>query len=62
MPQVNFVIKDLEKEVVTFVKKFDKFYIAESFHQDYYKEKFLNYLIYKKNCGRVETLNKIWNK
>ena len=59
---INEIEKDLEKEVVTFVKKFDKFYIAESFHQDYYKEKFLNYLIYKKNCGRVETLNKIWNK
>ena len=59
---INEIEKDFEKEVVTFVKKFDKFYIAESFHQDYYKEKFLNYLIYKKNCGRVETLNKIWNK
>ena len=52
---------NFEKKVVTFVKKFDKFYQAEDYHQDYYKEKFLNYLIYKKNCRREEILKKIWN-
>ena len=59
---INTIEKNFKKKVVTFVKKFDKFYEAESYHQDYYKEKFLNYLIYKKNCRRVETLNEIWNK
>ncbi len=59
---INEIEKDFGEDIVTFVKKFDKFYEAETYHQDYYKEKFLNYLIYKKNCGRVETLNKIWNK
>ena len=59
---INTIEKNFKKKVVTFVKKFDKFYKAESYHQDYYKEKFLNYLIYKKNCRRVETLNEIWNK
>ena len=52
---------NFEKKVVTFVKKFDKFYQAEDYHQDYYKEKFLNYLIYKKNCRREEIIKKIWN-
>jgi peptide-methionine (S)-S-oxide reductase len=43
------------------VRKFDKFYKAEDKHQNYYEEKFLNYLRYKKACGREKTLNKIWN-
>ena len=59
---IETIEKKFKKKVVTFVKEFRKFYQAEDFHQDYYKEKFLNYLIYKKNCGRSETLNRIWNK
>ena len=27
----------------------------------HYKENFINYLMYKNGCGRVKTLNKIWN-
>ena len=48
------------KKVVTFLKKFEKFYPAEDYHQDYYQEKFMNYLLYKKACGREKTLEKIW--
>ena len=48
------------KKVVTFVRKFKKFYPAEDYHQDYYQENFMNYLLYKKACGREQTLNKIW--
>jgi methionine-S-sulfoxide reductase len=48
------------KKVVTFVRKFEKFYPAEDYHQDYYEENFMNYLIYKKACGREQTLKKIW--
>ena len=58
-------IKTLEerfnKKIVTYVRKFDKFYKAEEFHQDYYIENFINYLRYKKGCRRVEILEKIWN-
>ena len=53
--------KKFKKKIVTYVKKFDKFYKAEDKHQDYYEVKFLNYLMYKKACGREQTLNKIWN-
>ena len=49
-----------EKKVVTFVRKFEKFYPAENYHQDYYHENFVNYLIYKKACGREELLKEIW--
>ena len=50
-----------KKKIVTYVRKFDKFYKAEDRHQNYYEEKFLNYLSYKKACRREEILNKIWN-
>ena len=53
--------KKFEKKIVTYVKKFTKFYKAENHHQDYYKENFINYLMYKNGCGRVKTLEKIWN-
>ena len=53
--------KKFNKKVVTYIRKFDEFYKAEEIHQDYYQVKFLNYLRYKKACGREKTLNKIWN-
>ena len=53
--------KKFNKKIVTYVRKFDKFYEAEDRHQDYYEVKFLNYLRYKKACGRENALNKIWN-
>ena len=53
--------KKFKKKIVTYVRKFDKFYKAEDMHQNYYEVKFLNYLRYKKACGREETLNRIWN-
>ena len=53
--------KKFEKKIVTFVRNFEKFYKAETFHQDYYQIKFLNYLRYKKACGRERILNNIWN-
>ena len=58
-------IKELEikfnKKIVTYVKKFEQFFIGEEIHQDYYKIKFVNYLRYKKACGRERILNRIWN-
>ena len=53
--------KKFNKKIVTYVRKFDKFYKAEEYHQDYYVENFINYLRYKKGCRRVKTLEKIWN-
>ena len=50
-----------KKKIVTYVRKFDRFYKAEEKHQDFYIKKFASYLRYKKACGRERTLNKIWN-
>ncbi len=58
---ISNIEKKFHKKIVTFIKKFDQFYEAESYHQNYYEEKFLNYLMYKKNCGRVEKLKTIWD-
>ena len=41
--------------------KFEKFYPAEIYHQDYYQKNLLKYLAYKKACQREEVLEKIWN-
>ena len=53
--------KRFNKKIETLVWKFDKFYKAESFHQDYYEKNFVRYLMYKKSCQREKTLEKIWN-
>ena len=53
--------KKFKKKIVTYVIRFDRFYKAEEKHQNYYEVKFLNYLRYKKACGRERKLNKIWN-
>ena len=55
------VEKKFNAKVVTLIWKFDKFYPAEDYHQDYYQKNFLKYLAYKKACQREEVLEKIWN-
>ena len=58
---VNELEKKFNKEIVTYVRSFDKFYQAEVYHQDFYVKKFQRYLEYKKACRREEILNNIWN-
>ena len=63
--EIEISIKNIEKrfkgkKVVTFIRQFKKFYRAEDYHQDYYQKNFMNYLLYKKACGREKTLEKIW--
>ena len=64
--QIIAAIKNIEKKfskkVVTYVRKFDEFYKAEENHQNYYQEYFINYLLYKKGCGREKKLKNIWSE
>tara|TARA_E500000178_G_C16981115_1_gene735844 strand:- start:721 stop:1296 length:576 start_codon:yes stop_codon:yes gene_type:complete len=53
--------KLFDKKIVTLLWKFEKFYPAEDYHQDYYEKNFIRYLMYKNGCKRDETLKKIWN-
>ena len=57
---VKNIEQKFNKQVVTYIKKFKEFYVAETYHQDYYEKNFIRYLMYKKGCQREETLNKIW--
>ncbi len=57
---IKQIEKKFKKKVVTYVRKFEKFYIAEAIHQDYYQLNFVNYLRYKKGCKREAILNSIW--
>ena len=59
---IKKIEQDFNEKVVTYVRKFEKFYIAEENHQNYYQEYFINYLLYKKGCGREKKLKNIWNK
>ena len=58
---ITEIEKRFNSKVVTLLWKFDKFYQAEDYHQDYYQKNFLRYLAYKKACQREEVLKKIWN-
>jgi len=50
------------KPVVTEIIKFDKFYDAEEYHQDYYKKHSLKYSFYRHRSGRDQFLEKVWRK
>ena len=58
---ISEIEQRFNSKVVTLLWKFDKFYQAEDYHQDFYQKNFLRYLAYKKACQREEVLNKIWN-
>jgi peptide methionine sulfoxide reductase msrA/msrB len=48
------------KKIVTEIIKFDRFYNAEDYHQDYYKQNSLRYKYYRSGSGRDQFLEKIW--
>ena len=48
------------KLIATKFIKLDIFYLAESYHQDYYKRNPLKYNYYKTSCGRVKRLKEVW--
>lgn len=49
-----------DKPVVTEILKFEKFYPAEDYHQDYYKKNPIRYKYYRWNSGRDQFLEKVW--
>jgi peptide methionine sulfoxide reductase msrA/msrB len=48
------------KTIATEILKFDRFYDAEDYHQDYYKENPLRYRYYRSGSGRDQFLEKVW--
>jgi len=54
--------KRFNKPVVTEIIKFNKFYEAEGYHQDYYKKHSIKYGYYRHGSGRDQFLGKVWGK
>jgi peptide methionine sulfoxide reductase msrA/msrB len=48
------------KPIVTEILEFTKFYEAEGYHQDYYKNHPLRYKYYRHGSGRDQFLKKVW--
>ena len=48
------------KNIYTEVKKADPFYVAEDYHQDYYKKNSVRYSYYRYSCGRDAQLMRVW--
>ncbi len=51
-----------KKPIVTEILQFTKFYEAEEYHQDYYKNHSLRYSFYRHGSGRDQFLEKVWGK
>ena len=49
-----------DKPVVTPVTRFDTFFPAEDYHQDYFKKNTIQYKYYRLGSGRDQFLNRIW--
>ncbi len=50
------------KPIATEILQFTKFYEAEEYHQDYYKNHSLRYSFYRHGSGRDQFLERVWGK
>lgn len=48
------------KQIYTEVKQATPFYVAEDYHQDYYKKNSVRYSYYRYSCGRDAQLKRVW--
>lgn len=53
---------ELGEPLVTPVRELDRFWIAEDYHQDYYKKNPLRYKLYRTSCGRDRRVAQVWGK
>ncbi len=57
-------LEDSERfqKIYTEVQPFNSFYLAEGYHQDYYKKNPVRYKFYRYNCGRDQRLKELWGE
>lgn len=54
--------KPFKGPIVTQIVPASAFYVAEDYHQDFYKKNPIRYKFYKYNCGRAQRLEELWGK
>ena len=54
--------KPFKEPIVTVVLPATTFYVAEGYHQDYYKKNPVRYNYYRASCGRDARLAQLWGK
>ena len=58
----NYILKienNHNQKVQTLVLPFKNFYLAEDYHQDYYKKNPIRYNYYKYSCGREQRIKQL---
>lgn len=56
------VQRELGAEVATLILPRRAFYLAEDYHQDYYRKNPVRYRFYRWNCGRQARLDAVWER
>jgi peptide-methionine (S)-S-oxide reductase len=54
--------KPFKAAIVTPILKATEFWLAEDYHQDYYKKNSVRYQFYVSGCGRYSRLDQLWGK
>lgn len=52
--------KPFKEPIVTQIERAGPFYVAEAYHQDYYKKNPVRYQYYRTSCGRDARLQQLW--
>ncbi len=51
-----------DEEIVTPIRDAKPFYLAEEYHQEYYKKRPIRYRFYRSSCGRDDRLDELWGE